>query len=126
MKATLSKESKAAHGLGRLLYSVSVWKKPPLPPRESLSIPELISAYAADFPDAPAVVMGDQTLTYRELELQSNRLARRLLSIGAEHETVVGLYLERSPRLPWAPWAFSKLAPHIFPWIRLIRANACP
>jgi amino acid adenylation domain-containing protein len=99
MKSSLSNEPNSVSVITRLLESVSVHKKHQVANLKSLSIPELVSAHAADDPDAPALAMDAQILTYGELESQSNRLARLLLSIGAEREVIVGLYLERSPAL---------------------------
>jgi amino acid adenylation domain-containing protein len=98
MKSSLSDQPNSVSLLTQLLPSVSAHKHQ-APNWGSLSIPELVSAHAAHDPDAPALVMDTQILTYGELELQSNRLARLLLSIGVGGETIIGLYLERSPAL---------------------------
>jgi amino acid adenylation domain-containing protein len=50
-------------------------------------------------PAATALVMGDQSMTYLELEAQSDRLAGVLRSCGVARETVVAIYLERSPEM---------------------------
>ena len=47
-------------------------------------------------PDAIAVVCGSERLTYRELNIRSNRLANRLCALGVSTETVVAIYLDRS------------------------------
>jgi amino acid adenylation domain-containing protein len=47
-------------------------------------------------PDAEAVVFGDQTLSYRELNSRANRLAHHLRSLGVGPETLVGISVERS------------------------------
>ena len=47
-------------------------------------------------PDAIALVFGEESLTYRELNLLSNSLAHRLIELGVTPETVVGLCLD-----PW-------------------------
>ncbi|WP_214318587.1 non-ribosomal peptide synthetase [Nonomuraea sediminis] len=59
----------------------------------------LIEAQAATTPDAPAVVFGDVTLTYAELNGRANRLARRLRDIGVERGQPVAVCAERSPEL---------------------------
>jgi amino acid adenylation domain-containing protein len=64
-----------------------------------LCLHELISAQAARTPDAVAVTGDDRRLTYRDLELGSNRLARRLLAEGLAREARVGILLERSPEM---------------------------
>lgn len=48
-------------------------------------------------PDATAVVAGDRTLTYGELEAASNRLARALEEAGCERGDRVCLFVPKSP-----------------------------
>ncbi len=55
-----------------------------------------ISRQAALSPEAVAVSCADRTLTYAELEVRANRLARRLISLGVGRDVLVGLFLERS------------------------------
>jgi amino acid adenylation domain-containing protein len=59
----------------------------------------LFTAQAARTPDAPAVIFGAETVTYRELDVRSARLARRLRAAGAGPEVAVGVLLERTPDL---------------------------
>lgn len=73
-----------------------------------LRIPELVAAFAAQSPQLPAVVAGKETLSYGELESQSNALARRLLSAGAAPETLVAVFLPRSPSAVVAGLAIMK------------------
>lgn len=61
------------------------------------SLPELVMQQARCSPQASAVVFGQTTLTYAELEMRSNQLAQYLYSLGVRHGTLVGLCLERSP-----------------------------
>ncbi|MDQ1039010.1 amino acid adenylation domain-containing protein/non-ribosomal peptide synthase protein (TIGR01720 family) [Streptomyces sp. V3I8] len=60
------------------------------------TIAALFGRQAAATPDAAAVVFGDITLTYRELDARANRLARVLAARGVGQESVVGLALPRS------------------------------
>lgn len=53
-------------------------------------------ATAAATPDAPAVVDGDHTVTYRQLAAASSILARRVTEAGATAGDVVGLASDRS------------------------------
>jgi amino acid adenylation domain-containing protein len=62
----------------------------------ALSLLECVSAWAAENPDAAAVSTSTETLTYSELETQSNALARHLQSLGATSESLVAIVLERS------------------------------
>ncbi|WOX15494.1 non-ribosomal peptide synthetase [Streptomyces sp. N50] len=52
---------------------------------------ERFAAQAARTPDAVAVISGDRTLTYRELDESANRLAQALRAQGAGADTRVGL-----------------------------------
>jgi len=81
----------------------------PLPPTEvlppspekppALSLVESVSIWAAETPNAAAVTTPAGVLSYAQLEAQSSALARHLQSLGATHETVVAIVLERSPEL---------------------------
>ncbi|MFE6887357.1 amino acid adenylation domain-containing protein [Streptomyces sp. NPDC057694] len=52
-------------------------------------------AVARRTPDAPALVAGGETLTYRELAERADRLAHVLTGRGIGPESVVGIHLER-------------------------------
>lgn len=67
-------------------------------PRDS-TIAELFSRQAARTPDATAVAAADHSLSYRELDERSNRLARHLQSLGVKPETLVGIAMRRSETL---------------------------
>ncbi|HEX7239442.1 MAG TPA: amino acid adenylation domain-containing protein, partial [Longimicrobiaceae bacterium] len=60
---------------------------------------ELFAGQAARTPDAPAVVSGDEVLSYGELERRSSRLAHLLRRHGVGPETRVGLCAPRSPTM---------------------------
>jgi non-ribosomal peptide synthetase component F len=47
-------------------------------------------------PDAPALTMGGETLTYAEIDARAERLARRIVAHLTGAEPVVGICLERS------------------------------
>lgn len=47
-------------------------------------------------PDAMAIVCGDESLTYRQLDEKADRVARRLIALGVGPDTLVGLHLPRS------------------------------
>jgi amino acid adenylation domain-containing protein len=57
---------------------------------------EMIQAHAAATPDAVALVFGNTTLTYGALDARANRLAHRLIALGVNAETRVGIAAERS------------------------------
>ncbi|MGQ0679988.1 MAG: amino acid adenylation domain-containing protein, partial [Actinomycetota bacterium] len=68
-------------------------------PVPSACLPELFEAQVRSRPDAPAVVFGDQTLSYFELNARANRLAHELISRGVGPESSVGILMERSIEL---------------------------
>ena len=76
-------------------------------PRD-LSIHELFQEQAERTPDALAVVFQGEHLTYRELDERANQLARYLRKLGVGHETLVGVYLDRSEKLIVAMLAILK------------------
>jgi amino acid adenylation domain-containing protein len=59
-------------------------------------VSQLVEEQAASTPDATAVIFGDQSLTYRDLNAQANQLANYLRARGIQHGDRVGIYLERS------------------------------
>ncbi|HET7113360.1 MAG TPA: amino acid adenylation domain-containing protein, partial [Pyrinomonadaceae bacterium] len=63
------------------------------------SIQRQFELQAARTPQATAVVFGDQTLTYGELNRRANQLGHHLKSLGVGPEIPVGLCLERSIEL---------------------------
>ncbi len=62
----------------------------------------LIEAAVDRRPDAPAVIFGDQHLTFRALDRRANRVAHALLARGLLRESPVAIYLRRSLDLPAA------------------------
>ncbi|MFG2162972.1 non-ribosomal peptide synthase/polyketide synthase [Streptomyces olivaceus] len=77
-------------------------------PPPGATVPDLFAARAAAHPDAAAVTHGATTLTYAELDAESNRLARHLVACGAGPETRVAVSLERTPGLVTALLAVMK------------------
>ncbi|WP_219621586.1 non-ribosomal peptide synthetase, partial [Cupriavidus pauculus] len=58
-----------------------------------------IEAYAAQHPDADALVFEDERLTYAELNTRANRLAHALIGRGVGPEVKVGIAARRSAEL---------------------------
>ncbi len=75
---------------------------------ESRSIPERFAHWARLTPEAVAVQDPGRSLSYRELDLLSDRLALRLLSLGLEREDRVGVVAQRSPETVLAALATIK------------------
>ncbi|HEU4451392.1 MAG TPA: amino acid adenylation domain-containing protein [Gaiellaceae bacterium] len=57
---------------------------------------DLLRDAAAAHPDRPAVVDGERSLAYAELDARSSRLAHLLRESGVRHGDRVGLYLDKS------------------------------
>ncbi|MGZ5434813.1 MAG: non-ribosomal peptide synthetase [Pyrinomonadaceae bacterium] len=60
---------------------------------------QLFETQAARTPEATAVVFGDAQLSYRELNVRANQLARELVRLGVEPDSLVAICLERSPEM---------------------------
>ncbi|HEY6309535.1 MAG TPA: amino acid adenylation domain-containing protein [Streptosporangiaceae bacterium] len=60
---------------------------------------ELVAAQAMRTPDAVAVMCGDEQLSYAELDVRADRLARRLAGLGIAPESVVAVAMDRSAEL---------------------------
>jgi bile acid-coenzyme A ligase len=61
-----------------------------------ISMVEAFRRWARDVPDQPALTIEDETLTFRELELRSQRLAHTLLGMGISVGDVVCIALPNS------------------------------
>jgi len=78
------------------------WQGPRIELAANGSVFERIAAAATRTPDAVAVACGDSALSYGELLLRSDGLARRLRDLGAGPEVRVAIGVERSLELPIA------------------------
>ncbi len=70
--------------------------------------PALLAAAVAAAPDAVAVLDGARSLSYRELDAWSTRLARVLIEAGVGPERAVGVAMDRCVELVVAWWAVVK------------------
>ncbi|MYW01556.1 non-ribosomal peptide synthetase, partial [Streptomyces sp. SID3343] len=75
------------------------WGTTPDIPDALRPVPRLPAEWAADTPEAIALVYGDQTLTYAELDARADLLAHRLVADGTAAGAVVGLCMPRCPEL---------------------------
>jgi amino acid adenylation domain-containing protein len=64
-----------------------------------VALPELFEAQVARTPDAPAVISGGITLSYGQLNVRANRLARHLVTLGAGPGRLVAVAMPRSADL---------------------------
>jgi amino acid adenylation domain-containing protein len=71
-------------------------------PHPGWTAPARFAAQAARTPEALAVTLGDEALSYGELDRRADELARRLLRLGVGPETRVALLLGRTLDLPVA------------------------
>jgi amino acid adenylation domain-containing protein len=60
---------------------------------------ELFEEQAARTPNALAVIFEEERLSYHELNVRANQLARYLCALGVGPEAKVALYVERSPEM---------------------------
>ncbi|CAN5468969.1 N/A [soil metagenome] len=63
---------------------------------DAITIQELFELQTSRTPNRTAVLYGDESLTYHELNTKANALAWHLRRIGVEREQLVGLMCERS------------------------------
>ncbi|MFG2944240.1 non-ribosomal peptide synthase/polyketide synthase [Streptomyces adustus] len=71
----------------------------PVTPAPAASLPELFREHVRATPDLVALVCGDVSLTYAELDARANRLAHALIARGAGPERLVAVALPRSAEL---------------------------
>ncbi|MCA9491184.1 MAG: AMP-binding protein, partial [Myxococcales bacterium] len=69
---------------------------------------ELLAARVRAHPDTVAVEGEREALTYGELDRRANQLAHRLIELGVQPETRVGICMERAPELFIALYAVLK------------------
>jgi len=66
---------------------------------DSSSLHQLIETQCELNPDNTAVTFNDESLSYKKLNNHANQLAHFLRSIGAGPNTLIGIYLDRSPEM---------------------------
>nr|EJI95569.1 non-ribosomal peptide synthase domain TIGR01720 domain protein [Rhodococcus sp. JVH1] len=71
-------------------------------------LPELLADGVAAAPNGAAIQVSGREISYRDLDADSNRLARLLIEAGAGPETCVALSLPRSAESLLAFWAVAK------------------
>ena len=72
------------------------WGEKTISHAKTLPVHRLFEQQARKTPAATALVFGEQTLSYGELDARANRLAHRLIAEGVKPETKVGIAVERS------------------------------
>src|SRR6266516_1808431 len=64
-------------------------------PRDAC-VPQLVALQARITPEAVALVVGDQVISYQELNRRANQLAHHLQALGVRPNVLVGICVERS------------------------------
>ncbi len=103
-------------------------------PVPAVSLHGLFEQQAARTPHALAVIGGGAELTYRELNLRANRLARYLITLGAGQGRLVAIAIPRSPDMIVAVLAVLKSGAAYVPVdpgypadrIEFMLADTCP
>jgi amino acid adenylation domain-containing protein len=72
------------------------WSNTPSSLTASACYPQLFEAQVDKTPSAVALTLGEERLTYGELNQRANQLAHHLRVLGVQKEVCVGVYLERS------------------------------
>ncbi len=73
-----------------------IWNQTETNYAQNASIHQLFEAQVEKTPDAVAVVIGAEQISYRELNQRANQLARYLQKLGVQTEVLVGICVERS------------------------------
>ncbi|WP_280343822.1 AMP-binding protein, partial [Nocardia abscessus] len=79
------------------------------------ALTQALVAAVEDDPDAPAIVSGDEELTYHDLETRSSRLARVLIARGCGPGAGVAVRLDRGIEAVVATWAVLKAGAAVVP-----------
>lgn len=64
-----------------------------------LVIDAMADSYAYFFPNADAILFGDERISYDEFRIRSDSVAAQLVSCGVKHGDVVGVFCDRTPDL---------------------------
>ncbi|NHB98447.1 non-ribosomal peptide synthetase, partial [Photorhabdus stackebrandtii] len=87
---------------------LETWNATQTPYPDQLCIHQLFEQQAEKTPEAIALIEGDKTLNYAELNVRANRLARQLIEQGISPDEHVAILLERSIKLVVAQLAILK------------------
>jgi len=87
---------------------LDTWNDTAMPHDRAVCLHGLVESQAAATPDAPAIVEGEQSITYEELNARANRLAGHLVAEGVVPDSLVGICMSRSADLVVAVLAVLK------------------
>ncbi|CAA2107568.1 Tyrocidine synthase 3 [Variovorax paradoxus] len=81
------------------MHQIAAWSENNRVHEGAQPVRRQIEAHARLKPSAPALVFGDEALSYSELNTRANRLAHRLIALGVRPDTLVGICVERSTEM---------------------------
>jgi amino acid adenylation domain-containing protein len=67
-----------------------------IPAPSTSTVHDMVLSHVKEWPDKPAIVTTQTTVTFQELDLLSKELARQLQGFGVQPNTMVPLYFEKS------------------------------
>ncbi|MFF0491443.1 amino acid adenylation domain-containing protein [Nocardia sp. NPDC004068] len=79
------------------------------------TLPQALAAAVEDDPDGPALVFGEDAVSYSDLDARSSRLARVLIGRGCGPGVGVALRIERGVEAAVATWAVLKAGAAVVP-----------
>jgi len=94
---------------------LSTWARSIHPYPTQATIHETIERLAVERPDAPALVFGSKTLSYRDMNAHANAIANDLLAKGCQRGEYVAVSVRRNLYLPCALLGILKAGAAYFP-----------
>ena len=85
------------------------WNQTKLPLTENLCLHQVFEEQVEKIPEAIALIFGEEEISYQQLNQKANQLAHYLRSLGVQTETLIGLFIERSPIMIIAMLAILKV-----------------
>jgi amino acid adenylation domain-containing protein/FkbM family methyltransferase len=96
---------------------LDTWSGGPVAPPDPRCLHELFEEAAREHPEAEAIVDGEQTITYEELDARASRLAHYLRAQGVSAGSRVGLCLPASAELLISAIAIPKAGAAVVPLV---------
>ncbi|MFE1593317.1 amino acid adenylation domain-containing protein [Nocardia sp. NPDC058705] len=87
----------------------------PAPSANGAALAQELAAAVDEDPDAPAIDLGGEELTYHQFDARSSQLARSLIARGAGPGTGVAVRLDRNVHAAIATWAVLKAGAALVP-----------
>ncbi|MCU1640368.1 MAG: non-ribosomal peptide synthetase, partial [Nocardia sp.] len=91
--------------------------EPAAPAARGAALTQVLTTAVEDDPDGPAVVWGEESVTYQELDARSSRLARVLIAHGSGPGAGVVVSVPRSVDQAVAIWAVLKTGAMLVPFV---------